>query len=134
MQYALCGHVVVPCDADTGSDGEAFSEGFRRLKLGKVIGTRTWDGKIWLSFDNTQADNGIATAAETGVYADRKWLIEGHGVDPELVVDNPPHETFSGTDAQLQAAFKELQQEIQADPRSVPKAPQHPDKSFKYPQ
>jgi tricorn protease len=134
MQYAFRGHVVVLCDADTGSDGEAFSEGFRRLKLGKVIGTRTWGGEIWLSFDNTQADNGIATAAETGVYADGKWLIEGHGVDPDMVVDNLPHETFSGTDAQLQSALKELQQEIQADPRPVPKAPQHPDKSFKYPQ
>jgi tricorn protease len=50
------------------------------------------------------------------------------------VVDNLPHETFVGTDSQLEAALKELEQEIQADPRPVPKAPQHPDKSFKYQQ
>ena len=134
MQYAFRGHIVVLCDAFTGSDGEAFSEGFKRLKLGKVIGTRTWGGEIWLSFDNQQADNGIATAAETGVYADGKWLIEGHGVDPDMTVDNLPHETYDGKDSQLQAALKELEQEIQADPRPVPKAPPHPDKSFKYPQ
>jgi tricorn protease len=131
MQYAFRGHMVALCDSGTGSDGEAFSEGFRRLKLGKVIGTRTWGGEIWLSFDNVQADNGIASAAETGVYADGKWLIEGHGVDPDMVVDNPPHETYEGKDAQLDAALKELQAEIQADPRPVPKAPPHPDKSFK---
>ncbi len=134
MQYAFRGHIVVLCDADTASDGEAFSEGFRRLKLGKVIGTRTWGGEIWLSGSNIEADNGVATAAETGVYADGKWLIEGHGVDPDMVVDNLPHDTYGGNDAQLDAAIKELQQEIQGDPRTVPAAPRHPDKSFKYSQ
>ncbi len=132
MQYAFRGHIVVLCDHETASDGEAFSEGFRRLKMGKVIGTRTWGGEIWLSGSNVQADNGVATAAETGVYADGKWLIEGRGVEPDVVVDNMPHETFSGSDSQLQAALKELQDEIKADPRPVPTAPQHPDKSFKY--
>jgi tricorn protease len=134
MQYAFRGHIVVLCDSGTGSDGEAFTEGFRQLKLGKVIGTRTWGGEIWLSFNNRQADNGIATAAQLGVYANGKWLIEGHGVDPDMVVDNLPHETYEGKDPQLDAALKELQQEIQADPRPVPKAPPHPDKSFKYQQ
>ncbi|HEY2857189.1 MAG TPA: S41 family peptidase [Terracidiphilus sp.] len=134
MQYAFRGHMVVLCDHETASDGEAFSEGFRRLKLGKVIGERTWGGEVWLSFDNAQADNGIATAAETGVYADGKWLIEGHGVDPDVVVDNMPHQSYSGDDAQLDAAIKELQEEIKADPRPVPQAPVHPDKSFKYSQ
>lgn len=134
MQYAFRGHIIVLCDHETASDGEAFSEGFKRLKLGKVIGTRTWGGEIWLSMDNTQADNGIASAAELGVYADGKWLIEGHGVDPDMVVDNLPHDSYGGNDAQLQAALKELQAEIKADPRPVPAAPQHPDKSFKYTQ
>jgi tricorn protease len=134
MQYAFRGHIVVLCDHETASDGEAFAEGFRRLKLGKVIGERTWGGEIWLSFSNMQADNGIASASEIGVYADGKWLIEGRGVEPDMVVDNLPHESFTGTDTQLQAALKELQEEIQADPRPVPPAPQHPDKSFKYQQ
>lgn len=132
MQYAFRGHIVVLCDHETASDGEAFSEGFKRLKLGKLIGERTWGGEIWLSFDNTQADNGIASAAETGVYADGKWLIEGHGVDPDMVVDNLPHSSYAGNDAQLDAAIKELEQEIKADPRPVPPAPRHSDKSFKY--
>ena len=49
MQYAFRGHIVVLCDHETASDGEAFSEGFKRLKMGKVIGMRTWGGEIWLS-------------------------------------------------------------------------------------
>jgi tricorn protease len=133
MQYAFRGHVVVLCDQDTSSDGEAFTEGFRRLKLGEVIGTRTWGGEIWLSFDNREADGGIASAAELGVYGpEGNWLIEGHGVEPDIVVDNLPHATFAGSDAQLQAALDLLARQIKEDPRPVPKAPPYPDKSFKY--
>ena len=135
MQYAFRGHMVVLCDRLTASDGEAFSEGFRRLGLGKVIGMRTWGGEIWLSASNRVEDNGIATAAETGVYGpEGKWLIEGHGVDPDIVVDDLPHATFEGKDAQLDAALKLLEDEIRKDPRPVPKAPPYPDKSFKYAQ
>ena len=67
-----------------------------------MIGTRTWGGEIWLSSSNVLVDRGIATAAETGVYGpEGAWLIEGHGVDPDIVVDNLPHATFKGEDAQL---------------------------------
>jgi tricorn protease len=133
MQYAFRGHVVVLCDEDTGSDGEAFTEGIRRLDIGKIIGKRTWGGEIWLSFDTVLADEGIATAAEYGVYGpERKWLIEGHGVDPDIEVDNLPHATYSGSDAQLDAALKVLQDEIQKDPRPIPLPPPYPNKSFKY--
>ncbi len=134
MQYAFRGHVVVLCDENTASDGEAFTEGFRRLGLGKVIGTRTWGGEIWLSAQNTLADGGVATAAEDGVYGpERKWLIEGHGAEPDIVVDNLPHATFNGGDAQLDAAIKHLEAAIAKDPRPVPAPPEYPDKSFKYP-
>ncbi len=133
MQYAFRGHIIVLCDQGTASDGEAFTEGFKRFKMGKVIGTRTWGGEIWLSASNVQADFGIATAAETGVYSPGgKWLIEGHGVDPDIIVDNLPHAAYSGTDAQLQAALDLLKQEIKDDPRPVPPHPPYPDKSFKY--
>ena len=133
MQYAFRGHMVVLCDQETASDGEAFSEGFRRLGMGKLIGVRTWGGEIWLSGSNILSDFGIATAAEIGVYGpEGKWLIEGHGVDPDIVRDNLPHATFAGSDAQLDEALKFLQEEIQKDPTPVPKAPPYPNKAFKY--
>jgi len=133
MQGAFRGHIVVLCDQETASDGEAFTEGFHRFQMGTVIGTRTWGGEIWLSGSNRQADGGVATAAETGVYGpEGKWLIEGHGVDPDTVVDNLPHATYTGEDSQLKAAFDLLEKQIQEDPRPVPKAPPYPDKSFKY--
>ncbi|HPT12950.1 MAG TPA: S41 family peptidase, partial [Bacteroidales bacterium] len=97
MQYAFNGYIVVLTDENTASDGEAFSEGFRRLGLGKLVGTRTWGGEIWLSSGNRLVDGGVATAAETGVYSpEGEWLIEGWGVEPDMVVDNKPHESFKG--------------------------------------
>ena len=51
----------------------------------------------------------------------------------DIVVDNPPHATFLGQDAQLDAAIAYLQEEIKKDPRPVPKAPAYPNKSFTYP-
>lgn len=129
MQYAFRGHIVVLCNEATASDGEAFTEGFKRLKLGTVIGTRTWGGEIWLSMNNRLVDKGIASAAEIGVYGpERRWLIEGHGVEPDITVDNLPHATFRGKDAQLDRAVKLLLEKIKQDPRPVPKPPAYPRK------
>jgi len=132
MHYAFRGHIVVLCDEKTASDGEAFAEGFRRLGLGKVIGTRTWGGEIWLSSNNRLTDRGLARAPQTGVYGpEREWLIEGHGVDPDIIVDNLPNATFNGQDAQVEAAIAFLKEQIKTNPVDVPKPPAYPDKSFK---
>jgi tricorn protease len=133
MQYAFRGHMVLLTDQQTASDGEAVAEGFRRLGLGKVIGMRTWGGEIWLSADNQLVDNGIATAAETGVYGpEGKWLIEGHGVDPDIEVDNLPFETYQGKDTQLEYAINYLKKLLKEKPVEQPKTPAYPDKSFQY--
>jgi len=133
MHYAFRGPMVILCDQASASDGEAIAEGFRRLGLGKVVGMRTWGGEIWLSSSNRLVDNGIATAAEIGVFGpENKWLIEGRGVEPDIVIDNLPYETFKGKDAQLEYAIQHLKKEIKANPVYEPKAPPYPDKSFDY--
>ena len=102
------------------------------LGLGKIIGTRTWGGEVWLTGSNSLVDRGIATAAEFGVYGpEGKWLIEGHGVEPDIVIDNLPRATFDGKDAQLEAAIKYLMAEIKKKPNPIPKVPAPPDKAFK---
>jgi tricorn protease len=133
MQYAFRGHVVVLCNERTASDGEAFAEGVKRLDLGTVIGTRTWGGEIWLTSSNVLVDRGIATAAEFGVFGpEGEWLIEGHGVEPDIVVDNLPHATFEGRDTQLEAAIEFLRKKIAEEPVEDLEVPSHPDKSFDY--
>ena len=52
-----------------------------------------------------------------GVYgAEGEWIIEGHGFEPDIEVDNFPHATFNGKDAQLEAAIKHLKELIAKDP------------------
>jgi tricorn protease len=122
MQTAFRGPMVTLVDESSASDGEAFPEGFRRLGLGKIMGTRTWGGEIWLTSSNVLADRGIATAAEFGVYGpDGDWLIEGHGVDPDVIVDNLPHATFNGRDEQLVAAVRAMLDEVAKNPNAVPR-------------
>lgn len=129
MPGAFRGYMVVLCDENSASDAEAFSEGFRRLGLGKLIGMRTWGGEIWLTGSNVLADHGIATAAEIGVYGpEGKWLIEGHGVEPDITVDNLPNATFNGKDTQLDAAVAYLEGLIKAKPVTVPPVPAYPKK------
>jgi len=135
MQYAFRGHMAVLCNEKTASDGEAFAEGFRRLGIGTLIGIRTWGGEIWLHSGNRLTDRGWARAPMWGVYGpEGEWLIEGHGVEPDIEVDNLPHATFNGEDAQLDTAIDFLLQKIDEDPRLVPEPPPFPDKSFEYPE
>ena len=79
-------------------------------------------------------DGGMSRSPETGVYGPNgSWLIEGTGVQPDMVVDNLPHESFLGRDAQLEAALAYLQRKIKDEPPVVPAPPERPDKSFRYP-
>lgn len=135
MQYAFRGHMVVLVDQRTASDGEAFADGFRRLGLGPVIGMRTWGGEIWLSSDNRLSDGGLARAPMYGVYDEEgNWLIEQVGCIPDIEIDNLPHATFLGGDAQLDAAIAYLLDQIEKDPRPIPDPPPFPDRSFDYPE
>jgi tricorn protease len=134
MQYAFRGHMVILVDQNTASDGEAVADGFRRLGLGPVIGMRTWGGEIWLGSSNRLTDRGLARAPSMGVYGEEgEWLIEQIGVEPDIVVDNLPHATFNGQDAQLDTAIQYLLERIAEDPREVPPAPPYPSRGFVYP-
>jgi tricorn protease len=131
---AISGQTIVfTSEGDLWEVGIEGGTAHRRLELGKVIGTRTWGGEIWLSASNYLADRGIATTGENGVFGpEGKWLIEVHGVEPDMVVDNLPHATFEGKDAQLDAAIAYLQDEIKAHPIPPVTAPKYPDKSIRY--
>ena len=117
MPDALRGNLVVIANQGTYSDGETFVEGIKRLKLGTVVGMRTAGAGVWLDNDNTLADGGIARAAQNAqVGLDGTRLIEGLGVVPDIEVDNLPHATFDGQDAQLDMAIKVLKDKRAASP------------------
>ena len=132
MRRSFNGHMVLLVNESCGSNGETFAEAFRRFGLGITIGKRTWGGQVWLNSRNKLSDKGVMSAPMHGFYApEGEWIIEGHGHVPDMEVDNLPHETYNGKDAQLEAAINYLQQKIAEDPRDIPPVPDYPDKSFK---
>ena len=55
--------------------------------------------------------------------------MEGHGVDPDIYVDNDPAMEFEGTDQQLNRAIEEVMNELKNNPVKLPDPPPYPDKS-----
>lgn len=98
----------------SASDGDLFPWGFRALGLGKLIGTRTWGGIVGISgsmpyMDGTDIRVPFFTSydAKTG-----EWIIENHGVDPDILIDNDPIKEWSGEDQQLNRAIDEVMKEL----------------------
>ncbi|GLS83603.1 S41 family peptidase [Paraferrimonas haliotis] len=117
MQQAYRGHLVVLADQLTYSDGETFAAGIRALGIAPVMGNRTAGAGVWLSGRNRLTDNGMARAAEYSQFAiDGRWIVEGHGVEPDIRVDNLPLATYQGKDAQLAAAIAYLKEQIAKEP------------------
>ncbi|MGL4474719.1 MAG: S41 family peptidase, partial [Shewanella sp.] len=117
MQQTFRGHLVVLTDQLTYSDGETFAAGIKALGLAPLIGKQTAGAGVWLSGRNTLADNGMARVAEYPQYAmDGRWIVEGLGVSPDIEVENLPHESYKGEDAQLQTALRYLNEKINAEP------------------
>ena len=114
---------MVLADQLTYSDGETFAAGVKALGLGPVVGMRTAGAGIWLSDRNRLVDNGAARIAEFGQFdREGRWLIEGRGVAPDVEVDNLPHATARGGDAQLDAALALLSKRLSDQPVVQPRA------------
>ena len=128
MQQTFRGKLVVLADQLTYSDGETFTSGIKALKLAPVIGNQTAGAGVWLSGRNRQSDNGMARVAEYPQYAmDGRWIVEGHGVEPDIKVDNLPVATFNGDDAQLNKAIEYLKDAMAKNPRNELKTKPMPD-------
>lgn len=98
----------------SASDGDLFPWGFKALGLGKLIGTRTWGGIIGISgslpyMDGTDIRVPFFTSFDpkTG-----QWIVENHGVDPDILIDNDPIKEWNGEDQQLNRAIEEVMKEL----------------------
>ena len=67
---------------------------------------------------------GMWTAWEVGA-----WRVLRHRFEPDLIVDDPPHATFQGEDAQLKGAVDHLLRLIKDQPVPAASAPKRPDKT-----
>jgi tricorn protease len=127
---AFYGHMICLCNEETGSDGETFSEGWKRLKLGPLVGKRTWGGWVGIRGGKRFVDRGGSTQPEfTGWGYDSTWLIEGPGVTPDVEIENMPKARLQGIDEQLDYAIEYLKKKQKEEPVVDPPMPPFPDKS-----
>ncbi|WMS88829.1 S41 family peptidase [Pleionea litopenaei] len=113
----------------SSSGGDALPFYFRKLGLGKLIGTRTWGGLIGISGNPGLADGGLLLAATFRVMdADGNWVVENEGVSPDIEVLDRPELIHAGSDPSLERAVKELLKDLDENPRKSIKAPTPPSK------
>jgi tricorn protease len=106
------------------SDGDIFSYYFKYYKLGPLIGERTWGGVRGIRGNIPLMDGGYITRPEFARYdLNSKWVIENHGVQPDIVVENRPDLVVKGQDPQLEKAIEVVMKEIQANPKTLPSRP-----------
>jgi tricorn protease len=126
------GPMAVLINEDTGSNGEYFAYAIQAKKLATLIGKRTWGGAVGIEAHEDLVDGGVTTPPQFGIYGlDGKWIIEGHGVDPDIEVQNEPAEVLAGHDQQLDAAIAHLQDRLETEGQrwAIPERPPYPDKS-----
>jgi len=121
---------VILVNEDTGSSGEWFAEGIKRKGMAPIIGMRTWGGVVGIEPHQPLVDGGMISAPQFGPYGlDGTWPVEGHGVDPDIEVQNMPGDVLKGRDAQLEKAVEHVLAELASGKWAQPTMPAYPVKA-----
>jgi tricorn protease len=111
----------------SGSGGDCFPFYFQKAGLGPLIGTRTWGGLIGISGAPPLIDGGSVTVPTFGIFSTKgEWIIEGHGVDPDIPVVDDPSLMAKGGDPQLDRAVEEVMKALKKNPPLEVKKPKYP--------
>ena len=122
--FAHFGAKVMLINGWSGSGGDAFPDYFRKKGLGPLIGARTWGGLIGISGMPLLIDGGNITAPTFRMYnPDGSWFKEGHGVDPDIAVDEDLGQMSKGIDPQLERAIIEIKNALKNKGYTAPKQP-----------
>jgi tricorn protease len=123
-QQVLAGPKICLINHYSASDGDIFPYFFRQYGLGKLLGTRTWGGVRGIRGEWKMMDGGYVTIPEDAMYnLDSQWVIENHGVDPDIELENLPGDLQAGHDNQLETAVSLLLKDIGDKPAGLPKPP-----------
>lgn len=101
-----------------GSGGDMLPWLFRQMKLGPLIGMRTWGGLVGISGSAPLVDGGFLSSPSFGIFDPKtnKWIAENTGVDPDIEVDNRPDLVAKGRDPQLERAVEYLLDQLKKSP------------------
>jgi len=127
----MLGPKVCLIDKYSASDGDLFPYGFKRFDVGTVIGTRSWGGVVGISGSLPFIDGADLRKPEFASYSseESKWIIEGYGVDPDIVIDNDPCREYMGIDDQLNKGIEVILEKVKTEYKPLPAVPVAPDKT-----
>ena len=114
----------------SASDGDIFPYRFRQNKLGTIIGKRTWGGVVGINASLPFLDGGYLEKPEFGPYASNgsNFVVEGHGIDPDILIENDPARQYAGIDDQLNKAIEVILNDLKTQEKDVPPVPPFPDR------
>ncbi|MEM7480495.1 MAG: S41 family peptidase [Acidobacteriota bacterium] len=128
----FAGPMAALLNETSASDGDIFPAMFRQAGLGPLIGKRSWGGVVGITGHGPLIDGGGVSVPEFGFASpDGDWIIEGFGVEPDIVVENDPASLLAGRDPQLERGVEEVMKQLD-DPSTyrLPQAlPEGPDKT-----
>jgi tricorn protease len=109
---------------NSSSDGDIFPAMFKEAGLGPLIGKRSWGGVVGITNHGQLMDGGTVNVPEFGfANANGSWVIEGHGVDPDIDVENNPKSVIDGKDPQLERAGANIMERLK---KNTPRYPERP--------
>ncbi|MFJ2904291.1 S41 family peptidase [Streptomyces sp. NPDC087212] len=125
------GPVVALADEATSSDGDMIAAAFKLLKLGPVVGSRTWGGVVGMTGRHKLGDGTVITVPMNAAWFDTYgWGIENHGVEPDLDALRTPLDWAEGRYAQLDDAVRLALHLLELSPPATPPDYSHtPDNS-----
>jgi tricorn protease len=128
---AMIGPVIALTNEHAGSDGDIFSHSFKLMKLGTLVGTRTWGGVIGISPRHTLVDGSYTTQPEFSFwFKDVGWGVENYGTDPDVEVHIAPQDYAAGRDTQLDKTIEIVWRQLEEQDPSVPDFGERPDLSI----
>jgi tricorn protease len=102
---SIFGPKVMIVNEYAGSGGDLMPWLFRKAKIGKLVGERTWGGLVGIFGFPELIDGGRVTAPNLAFFnTEGQWDVENHGVAPDIVVEFDPQAWRAGHDPQLERA------------------------------
>jgi tricorn protease len=124
---AIFGPKAMIINQSAGSGGDAMPWYFRKAKLGTLVGTRTWGGLVGIGGYPTLLDGGGVTAPRYAIYGlHGEWEVEGHGIPPDIEVQEYPKDVAAGHDLQLEKAVQVVLDQLKEHPVPAIPIPPYP--------
>jgi tricorn protease len=115
------GPVIAVTDEFAGSDGDIVTAAIKILKIGTVIGARTWGGVIGIEGWHQLVDGTSMTMPKFSFwFSQYGWGVENYGVDPDIELLMTPNDWLEGSDPQLEHAISLAMERLAAEPASAP--------------